>query len=456
MKPELLCRSIILFTAFALISAVGIHADEYGIKLDATYTDSDFKSDTMPTWSPDGATIAFKINASPGYNILTVSAEGGYAKSVYEADEIDYISIFDMIYSPDGSSLIISSQDDDGMIMLRFDLSAKSFETMFEGFYPSYSPDGRYICYYKGLDANRSDWDIILYDTVTEDSWELAEEIIDGEALGINYYPAPPSFTPDGAYILVSLPTGLSSDPNAVSQQIFGIPVAGGDPVQLTFDDGGSFSQRRCRPRVSPDGNWIIYEERGNVYNESVSMYPARLRALSFASLESYSVIEYKNGVDLMQVEWSPSGDTFCYVIYDSNAATLKSYWINIAEFTSPEEITGTGHWITALGGEEPGPLAVDGSQPEAFATLSNFPNPFNPSTTIEFTLPEPGNAKLVIYDITGRKVRELADGRFSAGTHSLQWNACDDMGKPVSSGVYISRLESGNTVTTNRMTLVR
>ncbi len=93
---------------------------------------------------------------------------------------------------------------------------------------------------------------------------------------------------------------------------------------------------------------------------------------------------------------------------------------------------------------------------PAAFALLGNHPNPFNPSTTISFTLPEPGTAELTIYDITGRKVRELVSERRSAGTHSVVWDGRDSLERAVSSGVYLSRMTANGRTATRKMLLVR
>ena len=71
-----------------------------------------------------------------------------------------------------------------------------------------------------------------------------------------------------------------------------------------------------------------------------------------------------------------------------------------------------------------------------SFALFDNHPNPFNPSTTIKFALPEPAVVSLTIYDVLGRKVAELANGQFAAGDHSAIWNASE-----AASGVYIARL---------------
>jgi hypothetical protein len=87
---------------------------------------------------------------------------------------------------------------------------------------------------------------------------------------------------------------------------------------------------------------------------------------------------------------------------------------------------------------------------------LFNRPNPFNPSTTISFTLPVPGRASLAVYDITGRKVRELLDGPLPAGAHAVAWDGKDDAGQPVSSGVYLSRLSAGNRTATGKMLLMK
>ena len=86
---------------------------------------------------------------------------------------------------------------------------------------------------------------------------------------------------------------------------------------------------------------------------------------------------------------------------------------------------------------EASGPAAVDRLYP-------NAPNPFNPRTTIRFSLAQAGPARLVVYDVNGRKVRTLADGPFTAGPHTLVWDGTDDLGHPVSSGVFWTRLSAG------------
>lgn len=86
--------------------------------------------------------------------------------------------------------------------------------------------------------------------------------------------------------------------------------------------------------------------------------------------------------------------------------------------------------------GREDGP---GGELPAELALAQNYPNPFNPSTTITFSLPEPGSAVLRVYDVTGRLVKVLLNERMPAGRHDVSFDARD-----LASGVYIYRLEFG------------
>ncbi len=105
---------------------------------------------------------------------------------------------------------------------------------------------------------------------------------------------------------------------------------------------------------------------------------------------------------------------------------------------------------------DDTAPQSVSDSAPAPFALLGNHPNPFNPSTTISFTLPQPGKATLTVYDVTGRKVRTLISGNLPAGAHSAVWDGKDERGKTVSSGMYLSRLESGKVSHTVKMLLMK
>ena len=106
-------------------------------------------------------------------------------------------------------------------------------------------------------------------------------------------------------------------------------------------------------------------------------------------------------------------------------------------------------------GGAAAGAAEIDAEssseRPEKAELKSNYPNPFNPVTTIEYILPEEAEVRLEIYDILGRRVAVLEDGLQQAGTHQIQWDA-----SVFSSGTYIYRLEAGAFTETRQMMLVK
>jgi len=96
------------------------------------------------------------------------------------------------------------------------------------------------------------------------------------------------------------------------------------------------------------------------------------------------------------------------------------------------------------------------GAPPARTALLPNRPNPFNPATTLHFSLKEEGRAVLRIHDAAGRVVRTLLDGPAAAGPASAVWDGNDEAGRPVSSGVYFVRLRADRTTETRKITLIR
>ena len=83
---------------------------------------------------------------------------------------------------------------------------------------------------------------------------------------------------------------------------------------------------------------------------------------------------------------------------------------------------------------------------------VENYPNPFNPSTTIRYTLPEASNVRLTIYNVLGQEVRTLINAAQSRGIYSVQWDGRDAYGRQAATGVYIYRLEAGANVATRNM----
>ncbi len=93
---------------------------------------------------------------------------------------------------------------------------------------------------------------------------------------------------------------------------------------------------------------------------------------------------------------------------------------------------------------------------PKEFALHNNYPNPFNPVTTINYDLAREGNVSLVVYDVMGREVIRLNDSFMPAGYHTIRWNARNQYGMEVSAGVYFYHIQAGEFVKTQKMILLK
>ena len=93
---------------------------------------------------------------------------------------------------------------------------------------------------------------------------------------------------------------------------------------------------------------------------------------------------------------------------------------------------------------------------PDIPSLAGNYPNPFNPVTTIRFSIPRPGRVKIAVYDVTGRHVVTLVDRFMEAGESAVTWNAKNDGGRPMSSGVYFTRMTVDDHSSVRKLVLLR
>ena len=104
--------------------------------------------------------------------------------------------------------------------------------------------------------------------------------------------------------------------------------------------------------------------------------------------------------------------------------------------------------------------MSVINSQNPALASsyglFQNFPNPFNPFTTLQYKLPQDSYVDVTIYDMLGNVVNNLVNANQSSGYKSLQWNATNNQGEVVSAGVYLYKIQAGDFADTKKMVLLK
>ncbi|MCD6163420.1 MAG: VWA domain-containing protein [candidate division Zixibacteria bacterium] len=159
--------------------------------------------------------------------------------------------------------------------------------------------------------------------------------------------------------------------------------------------------------------------------------------------------LQLNNDLD-MEVELKQYDESMRLCVYDLESKVIQSGTTELMRMMLPKGVKltpslmsfsdGNGCLINTL-------LKREVPLPEQFSIVCCYPNPFNPTTTIEFALPVADNVTLNIYDISGRLVKELASGQLKAGYHYISWNGINDAGKNTASGIYFAKLKSNNEI---------
>ena len=192
------------------------------------------------------------------------------------------------------------------------------------------------------------------------------------------------------------------------------------------------------------NGTWTVYTARTdhNILDT---------RSIYAIDIDSNGVLWFGSSVGM----WSYDGDNWTsYTRYESDLKN-EVYVRAIHTDLEGEKWIGARSALTAMNtGIQP--VKKKSALPTQMKIVGNYPNPFNPDTTIEFTIPDAGHVSIDVYNIAGQKIRNLVSGHMEAGAHSLVWNGCTDAGELSASGVYIFRLEQGDSVLSHRMMMMR
>ena len=118
--------------------------------------------------------------------------------------------------------------------------------------------------------------------------------------------------------------------------------------------------------------------------------------------------------------------------------------------------LSDTAEPLFWLGGQDLGIKNRPDVMPSNYFLSQNFPNPFNPITTLKYELPEDSFVDVTIYDMLGNVVNNLINTNQSSGYKSVQWDATNNQGEPVSAGVYLCKIQAGDFVDTKKMILLK
>jgi len=135
------------------------------------------------------------------------------------------------------------------------------------------------------------------------------------------------------------------------------------------------------------------------------------------------------------------------YKYVDKNVTNGVTYWYKL------EDVDFSGN--TKFHGTVSG-TPMKKALPLAFRLYPNYPNPFNPVTTISYDLLEAGYVKLAVYDLRGEKVVTLIKGNQAAGSYKINWDGTNQHGELVTSGLYFLRIASGKYLRTHKMVFIR
>ncbi|GAB1366729.1 hypothetical protein MASR1M36_16000 [Candidatus Cloacimonadaceae bacterium] len=183
---------------------------------------------------------------------------------------------------------------------------------------------------------------------------------------------------------------------------------------------------------------WQLYPQLTGMYINGISV--DELQGVWFAS-DSHGLIHYYEG-------------SFSY--FNRGNSPLPTHSIKAVASDGQGHLWvhpyNNGLYCFSYGGSE----SDDQLEPVVMGEVRNYPNPFNPSTTISFSLPSAGETGITIYNCRGQAVKSFGLNQLSQGSHKAVWNGLDDSGQPCASGVYLVAIKQGNKLFSHKITLLK
>ena len=232
---------------------------------------------------------------------------------------------------------------------------------------------------------------------------ETAKLYAANEGAGIYEYDADPG-VPNPVGQLIA-PTGL----NGLTQDVEGIAIyyaANGQGYLLASSQGSD--------------DFKVYE---------------RQEPHNFVKTFSAHSTKTTDGIDVTNLSLGSAFPQGIFAAHNGSAA------IQLCNFADIGLDVDTSYW-NPRNNTDPGLINQGSTLPKEFRLNQNFPNPFNPNTSISYNLPRSGRVQLMIYDVRGCKVAKALDGFYTAGSHIYDWHAIDPSGAALPSGIYFARME--------------
>ena len=263
---------------------------------------------------------------------------------------------------------------------------------------------------------------------------------------GTNWYP------PLNSWELLFTASLVIDDPNQNSELSWhttstGFSRGNGSPLTETLTGDGDISLPVSLTAFSatPEADKIVlkWTTQSEVNNLGFEVYRSGEETGAYAMIASFENTPALQG-------GGNSNTAREYTYEDAILSNGGTYWYQIADV----DYQGVRTFHGPVSAQAPDLI------PEAYALRPNYPNPFNPETTIRFEVPaDPasnGKIALAIYNNLGMVVRTLVSGSVQPGIHTVKWDGRNDRGDQMASGVYFLRLQAGSFVQTQKMLLVR
>ena len=204
----------------------------------------------------------------------------------------------------------------------------------------------------------------------------------------------------------------------------------------------------------------FTFEEKADYLSIDIIDNGSREEILEIGAFQDGECIGAVGVIELpvqLQAFVDPNGGEITFEVFNGSRSLQQVSNYQIMDLTSGEMRKGfisprdTEYAIVMMG------ELIEIEEPQNYALkLDNYPNPFNPTTTISFSIPESGKTELNIYNTKGQCVKQLISAEFTAGKHSVVWNGKDENDKLVSSGIYFYKLTTKNSVVAKRMIMLK